>query len=89
MVKQHELEAAYYHGLRAIGDVDPEVARDLGYDVTPDDFEASIEGAEIETTQQERVAKEVGRVICGDCLAVAPCSHLQPKRGGGFRSVGY
>lgn len=45
MVQRHELEAAYFHDLRAQEGMDPEVARDLGYVTSPEDFDSSLENA--------------------------------------------
>lgn len=42
MAEQHELEAAYFHQLRQIGDMDGDVARDLGYLTSPEEFEATL-----------------------------------------------
>lgn len=60
MVQRHELEAAYYHDLRAQEGMDPEVARDLGYLTSPEDFEAAINPAitniDLSTTNVARQA---------------------------------
>jgi hypothetical protein len=54
---QHDLEAAYYHGLRTMGDMDPEVAEDLGIPTTPDSFDRHIANG----TQGAQTAREAAR----------------------------
>jgi hypothetical protein len=61
MTKLHELEAAYYHGLREMNGMDPEVARDLGFVTNPEEFEATLEShkhinARVETREASHQA---------------------------------
>ena len=46
MAQNHELRAAYFHDLRAQEGMDADVARDLGYVTSPEDFDRSIESAQ-------------------------------------------
>lgn len=43
MAKRYELEAAYYQGLREMNGMDDDVARDLGFVTSPEEFEATLE----------------------------------------------
>lgn len=45
MTERHTLERVYYDNLHATRGMDPEVAADLGYTVTPEAFEAAVSGA--------------------------------------------
>jgi hypothetical protein len=43
MTQRYELEAAYYKGLREMNGMDPEVAQDLGFVTSPEEFEATLQ----------------------------------------------
>jgi hypothetical protein len=89
----HDLVAAYYNGLRQIGDMDTEVAADLGYAVDSDAFAQHVSsGQEVaaltsEASATERDAK-IGGFVCGDCLQIAPCLHISEDKNGIRRSIG-
>ena len=45
MTSRHTLEQVYFENLHATRGMDPEVAADLGYTVTPEAFAAAVDGA--------------------------------------------
>lgn len=88
MATSQELESAYYHGLRSMGDIDVAVAEDLGIVTTPERFDevvasgktvASLMPQSAEPTPRE-AARNEAHEFYGQQFGMRDWSNLPPEQ---------